>query len=96
MALCVLENFIAKNRDTDAESILLSAYKTSEQHIDFISSIFKEERIPIPVGFSKERDVFPEAPAIYSDTYFFMYLRQMAKVGMITYSGAVSLTTLPH
>ncbi|WP_201712711.1 DUF3231 family protein [Rossellomorea arthrocnemi] len=92
LALCVFEYFIAKNQDPDTESILLSAYKTSEQHIEFISSIFEEEQIPIPVGFSKEKDVFPGASTIYSDSFFLMYLRQMAKVGMITYSGAVSLT----
>jgi hypothetical protein len=92
LALCVFEYFLAKNQDPDTASILRLAQEKSEQHIDFISSIFKEEQIPIPFGFSKEKDVFPDAPAIYGDTFFLMYLRQMAKVGMITYSGAVSLT----
>lgn len=92
LALCVFEYFLAKNQDPDTASILRLSQEKSEQHIDFISSIFKEEHIPIPFGFSKEKDVFPDAPAIYGDTFFLMYLRQMAKVGMITYSGAVSLT----
>lgn len=52
LALCVFEYFITKNQDPDTAAILRLAQEKSELHIEFISTIYKEERIPIPVGFS--------------------------------------------
>ncbi|MGD6833963.1 DUF3231 family protein [Sutcliffiella halmapala] len=91
LSVCITEYFLAKNEDPDIEPIIQMARTMSEQHIGFITQVFNTENFPIPVGFSKEKDVFPNVPRIYEDTFFLLFLRQMAKVGMITYSGALSL-----
>ncbi|MBM7572423.1 DUF3231 family protein [Aquibacillus albus] len=91
LATCIFEYFSAKNEDVDMETILKIAQSTSEEQLAFITEVFKQESFPIPVGFSKEEDVYPTAPRIYDDTFYLMFLRQMAKVGMATYSAALSL-----
>ncbi|MDV2686843.1 DUF3231 family protein [Alkalihalophilus lindianensis] len=91
LSICMCEYFLATNEDPDIEPVIQMAQTLSEQHIAFITQVFNTENFPIPVGFSKERDVFPTVPRIYEDTFFLMFLRQMAKVGMATYCGALSL-----
>lgn len=91
LSICMFEYFLAKNEDNDIAPILQLAKTSSEQHIELITQVFNKEMFPIPVGFSKEKDVFPTVPRIYEDTFFLMFLRQMSKVGMITYSAALSL-----
>ncbi|MBE4910509.1 DUF3231 family protein [Bacillus luteolus] len=91
LSICITEYFLAKNEDSDIEPIIQMARTLSEQNIGFITQVFNTENIPIPVGFSKEKDVFPNVPRIYEDTFFLLFLRQMAKVGMVTYSSATSL-----
>jgi hypothetical protein len=90
-SLCIIEYFLTKCEDPETKALLQLTKKASLEHIEFIQELFKEERIVIPIGFSLEEDVDPNAPRMYEDTFFLMFMRQMAKVGMITYSGALSL-----
>jgi hypothetical protein len=92
LSTCLFDYFIAKNVDPDIAPLLQQSKKEAEQHIAFITQVFNEEQFPIPNGFSQEIDVNPTGPRIYEDTFFLMFLRQMAKVGMVTYSGALTLT----
>src|SRR5699024_4752493 len=45
-----------------------------------------------PNGFS-EQDVNMEAPWLFSDIFCLSYLNHMAKVGMLTYSGFIAMST---
>ncbi|WP_421381261.1 DUF3231 family protein [Bacillus salacetis] len=90
-SLCMTEYFLAKCEDPEIESLLKLTQGASLDHIAFLKDLYESEQIPIPAGFSIEKDVKPESPRMYEDMFFLMFLRQMAKVGMITYSGALSL-----
>ena len=90
-SLCLLEYFLAKCEDQETKELLQLTKETSLQHVKFIRDLFEKEEIAIPVGFSLQKDVNPDVPRMYEDTFFLMFMRQMSKVGMITYSGALSL-----
>jgi hypothetical protein len=90
-SLCMTEYFLANCKDLEIKTLLHLTQNASLEHIAFIKELYGSEQIPIPVGFSIEEDVKPNAPRMYSDMFFLMFMRQMAKVGMITYSGALSL-----
>ncbi|WP_113926823.1 DUF3231 family protein [Bacillus sp. P14.5] len=90
-SLCMTEYFITKCEDPEIKELLLLTQNASSEHVDFLQDLYVKEQIPIPAGFSLENDVNPDAPRMYEDIFFLMFMRQMAKVGMITYSGAMSL-----
>jgi hypothetical protein len=90
-SLCIIEYFLTKCEDPETKALLHLTKKASLEHIEFIKDLFMKEQIVIPIGFSLEEDVNPDVPRMYEDTFFLMFMRQMAKVGMITYSGALSL-----
>lgn len=76
---CMFKYFLSIVDDPDIEPILQLARAHSKQHIEFMTQVFTEDKFPIPVGFSEKEDVYPNAARIYEDTFFLMFLRQMAK-----------------
>jgi hypothetical protein len=90
-SLCMVEYFLAKCEDPEIETLLQLTQSASMEHVSFLKQLYTTEQIPIPAGFSTDKDVNPDTPRMYEDMFFLMFMRQMAKVGMITYSGALSL-----
>ncbi|MGM0845787.1 MAG: DUF3231 family protein [Bacillota bacterium] len=90
-SLCMIEYFLEKCEEPEIKDLLLLTQKASLEHVDFIKMLYEKEQIPVPAGFSLQEDVNSAAPRMYEDTFLLMFMRQMAKVGMITYSGALSL-----
>ena len=90
-SLCIFEYFLAKCEDPDITPLLHLSKNASLEHINFLKALYGKEQIPNPVGFSVDKDVYPDTPRMYADMFFLMFMRQMAKVGMITYSAALSL-----
>ncbi|MFC0471751.1 DUF3231 family protein [Halalkalibacter kiskunsagensis] len=91
MGVCVFTYFLENVDDADVKSILKYALKTSERALSQSKDILKENKQPIPVGFSVE-DVSPDAPRLYSDTYYLYYIKNMAKVGLSVYGVALATT----
>lgn len=91
LSICMLEYFLSHIEDPDIKKLLDFSKKISEEHLLFLTRTFNDEKFPIPDGFSKEKDVFPNAPRIYLDTFYLMFMRQMSKVGMTMLSAALSL-----
>lgn len=91
LSVCMLEYFINNNDDPDLDVLLQFSKKISEENVKFLTETFTKENFPVPDGFSKEKDVVPNAPRIYEDTFYLTFMRQMAKVGMVTFSAALSL-----
>ena len=52
-----------------------------------LTTIFKEEQIPVPTGFTYEHDVNLNAPRMYTDIFMLTYLTHMAQIGLVGYSG---------
>jgi hypothetical protein len=90
MAICVIKYMLAKVEDNEIRPVFEYALELATTHIETISGIFKEEKHPIPYGFTDE-DVDVSAPRLFSDAYWLMYLHEMTIHGLTGY--AVALTT---
>jgi hypothetical protein len=91
MVVCVLSYFLEKVEDTQIRSVIEYGLELSQSHVDKLTSIFKEENIPVPHGFTEE-DVNAHAPRLFSDSFFISYIQQMGKLGLNSNSMAVALS----
>ncbi|ASK63881.1 hypothetical protein CFK37_17810 [Virgibacillus phasianinus] len=91
MAKCVLGFMLKDIKDQEIKTIVQSAYNISIGHLEQLTAIFKKENFAIPTGFTDE-DVNMNAPWLFSDIFCLTYVNHMAKVGMLAYSGFVSMS----
>lgn len=94
MSVCVIQYFLQHIEDENIKQLLMHSLDLSQQHIEIIQNIFKEEGIWIPIGFT-EQDVNLKAKRLFSDIFYLRYIRNMAKGGLITY-GRVLQNTYRH
>ena len=92
MSKCVLGYFLEHVEDAEIKSIVQFAYDLSATHIEKLTALFQEEQIPTPTGFTYDDDVNMNAPRLYTDPFMLSYINHMAKIGMLGYSGFVSLS----
>jgi hypothetical protein len=92
--ICVISFFLKKVEDEEAWPVLEFALNGYKENIAFLTNFFKNEDFPVPIGFTL-RDVNPEAPRLFSDTYVLMYLKNMSILGMASSSGALGFVTRP-
>jgi len=81
MNICTMKHILENIDDDQIKSIVQFSKDLSVGHLDRIKSIFEKEQIPIPHGFTEE-DVIPEAPRIFSDTFYLRYLKAVSRVGI--------------
>jgi len=92
MSKCVLGYFLKHIEDEEIREIVQFSYDLSSTHIEKLTTIFQEEQIPTPTGFTYDDDVNMNAPRMYTDMFMVTYINHMAKVGMLGYSGFVSMS----
>lgn len=92
LSLQVLKFMLKDISDTDIKPIIQYAHDLSKQHLDDLTSIFNKENFAIPTAF-REEDVNLDAPWLYTDTFCLTYANHMARVGMLSYSGLLSMST---
>ncbi|MFC5650730.1 DUF3231 family protein [Paenibacillus solisilvae] len=85
MARCVLSYFHHIVEDSEITSVVKYALDLSDKQIQELTKIFNAEDFPIPKGFSDE-DVNVNVKRLFSDSFFLYYIKNMAKVGLVTYS----------
>lgn len=90
MSKCVLSYFFKIVEDKDIRPITELANNLSTTHLEKLIQIFQDENLPLPTGFTNE-DVNLNAPRLYTDSFILQYIAHMAKVGMIAYSGFISM-----
>jgi hypothetical protein len=88
MTKCMLQYFLAKVEDPEIRPVIEYALDLTSSHLSHITRIFKEEQFPVPHAFS-EKDVNIEAPRLFSDNFFLLYIFNMAKAGLLFYSLAL-------
>jgi hypothetical protein len=93
MAACVLKHFLQHVIDSEIEKVVRYGLHLSEQHIKTIEQIFSEENVVIPDGFNEKNDVNLSAPQLFSESYYLLYLHNMAKIGSNGYSLSLSNST---
>lgn len=89
MAVQTISYALSQVEDKDIRSVLKVALSLSQQHVQFIEKLFTYEQFAIPNGFSAQ-DVNLNAPRLYTDDFFLMYIQNLGKLGMTTYAMALS------
>ncbi|WP_449538709.1 DUF3231 family protein [Ferdinandcohnia sp. Marseille-Q9671] len=90
MAKCAILHFIANCDDEEILSVLKYALSISESHIEKVTKIFEEEGYPIPKGYTDE-DLNLEAPRLFTDKLYLLYIVNMGKFGLSSYGLALSI-----
>lgn len=92
LGVCVNRYFLEKVEDEEVRPIVEWTLDTAKENISIMQELFQKENFPIPLGFT-EQDVNTQAPRIFEDTFFLMYLRHMSVLAMAASSGALGLAT---
>ena len=88
LGIGMISYFLKDVEDPDIRAVLEYASDLAKKHIEIVSDIFKEEKIPIPMGFV-EQDVNLNAARLYSDIFMLYYIQNMGSMGLNTYSVAL-------
>lgn len=94
LAVCVNSYFLKKVEDEEARPIVEWTLDTAKENISIMQELFRREDFPIPIGFT-EQDVNIQAPRLFSDTFFLMYLRHMSTLALSASSMSLRLATRP-
>lgn len=89
MTVCIMKYFLKHVEDSDVSAVLEFALNTSQTIVLKTSEVLKEERHPIPVGFT-DADVNLTAPRLFSDSFYLLYIKNMSKVASSTYATALA------
>lgn len=92
MAICFSKYVLATVEDAEIKVIFETALSLSQNHVKTIEEFFKQEKYPMPKGFT-EQDVNIEAPRLYTDTFFLNYIYVMTMHGLTGYSVALEVST---
>ncbi|WP_175989633.1 DUF3231 family protein [Bacillus sp. Marseille-Q1617] len=91
MAVCGIRYYLRHIDDDDIKRVLEYALSISEEHVRRVTKLLKAEDYTIPFGFTEE-DVNLEAPRLFTDTFYLLYILNMGKFGLSSYSLALSLS----
>lgn len=92
VAICVTSYFLKKVEDEEIKPIIETALNASKKNIVTLNELFKKEKFPVPIGFTKD-DVNENAPRLFSDTFALMYIRYMSILGMPASGIAIGVAT---
>ncbi|MBE2979041.1 DUF3231 family protein, partial [Priestia megaterium] len=87
MSKCILSYFLKQIEDEDIRPVIQFAYDISFTHLEKLTNIFQQEKLPIPTAFTMGHDVNLNAPRLFTDSFMLTYINHMAKAGMLAYSG---------
>lgn len=94
LAVCMNRYFLENVEDEELRPIIDWTLKTASENVSIMQEMFNKENFPIPMGFT-EQDVNPQAPKIFSDTFYLIYLRQMSILVMAASIAAIGMVTRP-
>lgn len=81
MMLKILGYFIEKTNDKGAKKIMLAFSGELEKLISEIENVFNDEKAVIPIAFD-DNDVRKDAPPMFDDMFYMMFLRIMMKISL--------------
>ena len=89
LSICVLKFFINTVEDSETLSILQSSLDLSNQHIKLLTDFFNQAELTLPDGFA-DKDINLNAPRLFSDEFYLLYLSNMARGEMLKYTQILS------
>jgi hypothetical protein len=78
-------------QDEEVKSVLLFALELSKKCVHQIENVYRQENHVLPIGFRKE-DMNSEAPALFTDNFYLLYIHEMAKLGFRIGSQVIEIT----
>ncbi|WP_368901692.1 DUF3231 family protein [Oceanobacillus oncorhynchi] len=92
LAKYILSFMLKHMDDPEIKPVVQHAFDNFTNQIELLEQIFEEENFATPNGFT-EKDVNMSAPWLFTDVFCLTYVTHMARIGMITYSGFVAMST---
>src|SRR5665648_505652 len=89
LSVCVLTFFVNTVEDNETRSILQETLDLSKQHIQALVIFFNQAQLPIPEGFT-DKDVDINAPRLFTDEFYLLYVCAMSRAEMLSYSQILS------
>lgn len=93
LSICIFTHSIANSKDEEIKEILTFALRLAESHIKNITEFMDQEKIPIPKGYSLQKDMNVNAPPLFTDTFLMVYMHVMTLLGLTGYAGAVATSS---
>lgn len=90
LILRVLEHFLDKTDDQEAQNIMGGLWQELHYFIKKVTTIFKEEQVVLPVGFTKA-DLNLEAPKLFEPEFDIMFVRILKEISFGMYSFNMSM-----
>lgn len=94
LVTCVSSYFLNTVKDEQLRPIIEWTHDTAKENLSIMEEIFQKENFPIPIGFT-EKDVNPEAPKLFGDTFIAAFLNQLSKFAMVAGGTTLGVTTRP-
>lgn len=90
MSKYVLSFMLKYTEEQEIKTVIQYAHDISSQHLEELRVLFEIEKYAVPDGFT-DQDVNMNAPWLFSDIFCLTYVTEMARVGMLAYSGFVAM-----
>lgn len=82
---CVFKYFLSRVEDNEIRTILQYALDLSNKHVETLTNLFNQEKLPIPEAFN-DSDVNVNAPRLFTDSFYLQYLGYVSRVEMHNYT----------
>lgn len=92
LTICMFKYFLNNVDDDDTRSILKYTFDLSNQYLKELTSFFNQSALPIPEGFT-DKDVYINAPRLFTDEFYLFYLSDKARSGMLKYTQSLSYSS---
>ncbi|WJD83341.1 DUF3231 family protein [Priestia megaterium] len=91
MSVCISKYVLAKVKDSEVYSLFEFTLELAEKHLHVLRNIFKAEKLDLPIGFT-DKDVNLDAPPLFTDTFWLVYIHEMTMHGLAGYSISFSVS----
>jgi len=91
MSKCILSYMLKHIQDEEIQPVIQLSLDISLKHLEYLLFLFNKEKYAVPNGFT-EKDVFLDSPWLFTDNFCLTFVNQMARAGMLAYSGLVSMS----
>ncbi|MBQ6448203.1 DUF3231 family protein [Cytobacillus oceanisediminis] len=85
MSTCISKHVLATAKDPEILSLFKFTLNLSHKHLEMVKDFFKSENIDLPNGFT-ENDVHLNAPALFTDNFWLIYIHDMTLHGLSGYT----------
>ncbi len=87
---CMLKHFLCHVDDLDIQKAIQGTLHITTKNSDALTAIFLKENMPIPLGFGEE-DLDVEAPKLFSDSFYLLYLKHISNVLLLSATTGVDV-----